>query len=67
MAAARPTAAAAMPALAAGLIFLGRLAGSGRQRRVLLAQARVRAKQSSPVAELAQLLVWAYIRLARRN
>lgn len=31
MAAARPTAAAAMPALAAGLIFLGRLAGSGRQ------------------------------------
>lgn len=67
MAAARPTAAAAMPAYAAGLIFLGRLAALADRRRVLLAQARVRAKQSSSVAELAQLLVWAYIRLARRN
>ena len=67
MAAATPTATTAMPALAAGPIFSDRLAGSGRQEAGLLAQARVRAKQSSPVAELAQLVVWACIRLTHRN
>lgn len=63
-AAARPTAAAAMPALAAGLIFLGRLAGSGRQEAGLTRSGSGSCEAEFVCGGIGAALVWAYIRLA---